>query len=286
MNDLCLFVSDLHGKVYRYEKLFTYIEEQKPGMVILGGDLLPSSILHSFRAGDNMPDFVTDYMAAKFIELRELLQEDYPRVYIIFGNDDPRFKEEEMIKLEQDGLWKYLHAQTDSYESIKLMGYSYVPPTPFLLKDWEKYDIAEGVKPGCLHPHEGFFTVQPNGNATQTIEQDLEELSEGQDFSNAICVFHSPPYNCMLDKAALDGVTVEGNPVDPHVGSTAIMDFIKSKRPRVTLHGHIHESSRWTGAGKEKIGDTYAMTAAFEGPELAIVKFHASRPQDAIRIIL
>jgi Icc-related predicted phosphoesterase len=34
------FVSDLHGKKDRYEKLFNKIEAEKPASVFLGGDLL------------------------------------------------------------------------------------------------------------------------------------------------------------------------------------------------------------------------------------------------------
>ncbi|NNE45928.1 MAG: hypothetical protein HKN37_04625 [Rhodothermales bacterium] len=37
----CLFVSDLHGRVDRYEKLFDAIQRDRPSIVFLGGDLTP-----------------------------------------------------------------------------------------------------------------------------------------------------------------------------------------------------------------------------------------------------
>lgn len=286
MKDLCLFVSDLHGKVNRYEKLFKYIEEQVPGAVFLGGDLLPASILHSFRAGANMPDFVIDFLALKFRELRERMQDNYPHIFIILGNDDPRIKEAEILTTEEEGLWHYIHGKIHNYFGTIVMGYSFVPPTPFLLKDWEKFDMEETVRPGCLHPNDGFLTTDHVQDKSSTIMQDLDVLSEEQEFGNAICVFHSPPYNCCLDKAALDGVKVEGKLIDPHVGSIAIKEFIAQKKPRITLHGHIHEASRLTGSWKEKIYDTIVMSAAYEGPELAVVRFTISNPEDAQRIIL
>jgi len=35
-----------------------------------------------------------------------------------------------------------------------------VPPTPFLLKDWEKYDVSAYVDPGCVSPEEGYHRVE------------------------------------------------------------------------------------------------------------------------------
>jgi uncharacterized protein len=286
MNDLCLFVSDLHGKIDRYEKFFDYIDRQNPGFVFLGGDLLPSSILHSFRAGENIPDFINDYMAVKFGELQNTMRENFPQVFLILGNDDPRIVEKGLKKHEANGLWNYIHGKIETKADIKIMGYSYVPPTPFLLKDWEKYDVSISVKPGCLHPKDGFVTFNNHETEPETIQSDLEILANGVDLTNAICVFHSPPYNCKLDKAALDGVTVDGNPVDPHVGSTAIMEFIKSEKPMVTLHGHIHESSRLTGDWKDNINGTFSLSAAWEGPGLAVVRFRFNHPELAERIII
>jgi uncharacterized protein len=285
MNDLCLFVSDLHGKVNRYEKLFNYIEQQKPGYVFLGGDLLPSSILHSFRAGVNMPDFITDFLADNFAKLKDSMKEQYPKIFIILGNDDPRIKEEELLKYDHD-LWYYLHGRIIQTELAPVIGYSFVPPTPFLLKDWEKYDMDKEIRPGCLHPSDGFFTYRNKDTEPDTIYDDLEKFTSGIDLSRAICVFHSPPYNCNLDKAALDGVTVDGNPIDAHVGSEAIKQFIEMRKPKVTLHGHIHESSRLTGSWKEISGKTVSMTAAFEGPGQAVIRFNYSDPENAQRIVI
>ena len=38
---LCFFVSDLHGKIDRYQKLFSFIKTEKPAAVFIGGDLFP-----------------------------------------------------------------------------------------------------------------------------------------------------------------------------------------------------------------------------------------------------
>lgn len=287
MKKTCLFVSDLHGKVNRYEKLFRYVETQEPYAVFLGGDLLPSSVLHSFRAGENKPDFVSDYLAARFQQLKDNLKAKYPRVFVIMGNDDPCIEEVTFLEYEKNGLWEYVHARFASLDRYKVLGYNFVPPTPFLLKDWEKYDMDNTVKPGCIAPDEGFLTdTQIQDKGKNTISKDLRDITGDNSLTDTICLFHSPPYQSGLDRVALDGVSLDDQKMDVHVGSMAIRQLIEKQKPYITLHGHIHESSRLTGVWKEKIQQTVMLSAAFEGPGLAVIKFDLNNPVEAERIVL
>ncbi len=287
MNELCLFVSDLHGKVNRYEKLFDYIKQEKPGALFIGGDILPSSVLHSFRASENKPDFITDYLAPNFERLHQSLGDEYPRVFIIMGNDDPRIEEETLMAFEKEGLWEYVHGKVASLDQFHVVGYSFVPPTPFILKDWERYDIDQTVQPGCIPPYEGFRTFKADEVAADTtIADDLKVLCHSIRPEKCICLFHSPPYQTSLDRIALDPSIAEQTKTDVFVGSKAIKEFILRNKPYLTLHGHIHESSRLTGSWKETIGDTLSLTAAFEGPNLAVVRFELSNLFNAQRIEL
>ena len=130
-----------------------------------------------------------------------------------------------------------------------------MPPTPFRLKDWERYDVSRFVDPGCIPPTEGVRTMDTGEDIEYcTIMQDLQELAGDDDLENAIFLFHSPPYQTMLDRAALDGMMVDHVPLDLHVGSIAIRRFIEERQPLITLHGHIHESTRLTGSWREQIG--------------------------------
>ena len=118
---------------------------------------------------------------------------------------------------------------------------------------------------------------------TRTIHHDLARLAKGREMDRAVFLFHAPPYRTRLDRAALDGQSVDHVPLDVHVGSVAIARFIIEGQPLVTLHGHIHESARLTGSWKQRLGRTLALSAAQDGPELAVVRFdlndleHASR---------
>jgi uncharacterized protein len=54
----------------------------------------------------------------------------------------------------------------------------------------------------------------------------------------------------------------------------------------LTLHGHVHESARLTGSWQDKIGKTYAFSAAHDGPELAVVRFELSNLAGATRELI
>jgi len=68
-----------------------------------------------------------------------------------------------------------------------------------------------------------------------------------------------------------------------HVGSIAVRRFIETRQPHLTLHGHIHESARLTGSWRDRIGRTLLLSAAHDGPELALIRFDLEHPGNAIR---
>jgi Icc-related predicted phosphoesterase len=122
---------------------------------------------------------------------------------------------------------------------------------------------------------------------TATIAADLQELVADDaargNLDDALFLFHAPPYDTALDRAALDGRRVEHVPMDVHVGSIAMRRFIEARQPRITLHGHVHEAPRLTGRWREMVGETHAFTAAHDGGELAVVRFDPAHPGAARR---
>jgi Icc-related predicted phosphoesterase len=278
----CLFVSDLHGRASRYEALLAAVAAERPAAVFLGGDLLPAGAL-PFPGGER--DFLLDWLGPRLEQLRGRLGPSYPRVLAIFGNDDPRAEEESLGALERRGLLVHAHGRRLDVAGVAVYGYACVPPTPFLLKDWERYDVSRFVDPGGVSPEEGYRSVPvPEGETKWgTIAGDLEALCGGDDVSGAAFLFHAPPHRSALDRAALDGRSVDHAPLDVHVGSIAIRRFVEARQPLVTLHGHIHESARLTGAWQDRIGRTVCLSAAHDGPELALVRFDLEDPAGATR---
>lgn len=281
----CLFATDLHGQVDRYDKLFATMVRERPAAVFLGGDLLPKSSL-SIRSGRG--DFVRDLLVPSFQKTREAMGLNYPEIFLILGNDDPRSKEKDFLAASEEAVWHYMHGQKLTWRGFPIYGFACVPPTPFSLKDWERYDVSRCVPPGSISPEEGLRSVPTEESQVKwgTIQKDLEAIVGEDPLDRAVFLFHTPPCDTPLDRAALDDKTYEHVQLDVHVGSIAVGRFIKERQPLLTLHGHVHESTRLTGQWKIRIGRTISINGAHDGPELALVRFDLESPGKATRELL
>jgi len=284
----CIFVTDLHGNTGRYQKLIRVIGKEVPQVVFLGGDLLPSGLSLCSSQGFSSSDFVEEYLVREFLLLREHMKNAYPRTFVIMGNDDVRCLEPSFVDAETKGAWEYIHNRKVPFESFQVYGYSCVPPTPFLLKDWERYDVSRYVDPGSVSPEEGLrsVSVSEDEKRNATISGDLDRLVGADDLDRAVFLFHAPPYDSALDRAALDGKMVEHVPLDLHVGSIAIRRFVETRQPSLTLHGHIHESARLTHSWRQRLGRTHTFSAAHDGSELAVVRFSLEDLDSATRELI
>lgn len=284
----CFFVSDLHGRRDRYDKLLAAVASERPAAVFLGGDLLPHAMASLEAAAPTRHDFVSEVVARGFEGVREALGTEYPRVFVILGNDDARFEEAAVLEAADRGIWEYVHARRAAWGAVDVYGYAFVPPTPFRLKDWERYDVSRYVDPGCSAPEEGWHTVPVSDSELRfgTILADLDRLAGGASLLHAIFLMHAPPYRTALDRAALDGRMVDHAPLDVHIGSIAVRRFIEARQPLLTLHGHVHESARITGTWRERIGRTHAFSAAHDGPHLALVRFDPDDLEAATRELI
>lgn len=280
----CVFASDLHGHIGRYRELFRIVALEQPVAVFLGGDLLPSmSPLHAQHAHD----FLRDFLRSELFRLRDAMTVAYPPLYLIMGNDDARAEEPVVQELHDEGLVHYIHNRRAEFSPFQVYGYSYVPPTPFLLKDWERYDLSRYLGPGDVPPEEGIRSTPVDEYEIRhaTIKSDLDQLTGGTSLEHAVMLFHAPPYQTHLDRCALDGIRMDGVPLDPHVGSIAIRRFIEDHQPLLTLHGHIHESARLTGSWRDQIGRTRLFSAAHDGDELAVIRFDLEDLEGADRCL-
>lgn len=190
----CFFVADIHGRQDRYRKLFAAIKEERPAMVFLGGDLFPFGFASISASNIPYDDFIRDFLLPGFAQLRDKLGKIYPRIFLILGNDDERAEETAIVEAAETGLWEYLHNRKVQTGEFTVYGYACVPPTPFRLKDWERYDVSRFVDPGCIPPEQGIHTVPVSERELQyaTIQNDLEKLTADDDLSQAIFLFHTP----------------------------------------------------------------------------------------------
>ena len=254
----------------------------------MGGDLLP----HGWPARGALDfahqDFVTDFLARNLLVLRRELADDYPRVFLIMGNDDARVEEAAVLDAATRGVWEYIHQRRVQFREFTVYGYAYVPPTPFRLKDWERYDVSRYTDPGAVSPEEGWRTypVSEREMKYATIKDDLERLAENQDMTRAIFLFHVPPYHTKLDLSARAGLMIDHVPLDSSLGSIAVRRFIEARQPLLTLHGHVHESVRLSGSWRDRVGLTHCFSAAHDGPDLALVRFDPGNLDAATRELI
>ena len=279
MKAICL--SDIHGNDVKYRKLCGYIKQTLPDAVFIAGDVLPNYYV------TEPLEFIDDTLKPLLSDLKEEMKQAYPDIFLITGNDDAAVSCEHLRYLELKGLIHFANKMVMDQKGYTVLGYPYVPPTPFLLKDWEKYDVSRYLPRDTVSPEDGIRTVDVPANIKKytTIKDDLDELSEEvTDFNRTICVFHSPPCDTNLDK--IYGKSIDGNKEILSVGSYAIRKFIEKNQPLVTIHGHIHESTDITGNWQDKIGSTVCFNAANSGSELAIIEFESESPGNAVRILI
>ena len=288
MNKHCFLVSDLHGSARRYRALWQAAATERPCAIFMAGDLLPGGLAHGATGHEVEGDFIEDFLADGFLTLRETLGDGAPRVLLVPGNDDPAGCLPAFARAEARGAWEQIHGRRTTLHGRPVFGYACVPPSPFLLKDWERYDVSRFVDPGAVSPEEGWRSQPMAAHELRwrTIARELDELIGDQGLGHALLLLHTPPYATDLDRADLAGRMIDYVPLDPHVGSIAVRRLIQSRQPWLTLHGHVHESSRLTGHWKAKLGGTVMLSGAHEDPALNLVRFDLDTPWDATRELL
>ncbi len=164
--------------------------------------------------------FVNGYLRRRLSLLRK--RNPKLRVFAILGNDDREEIDEDMKKLNEDGLLVYIQdSSVDAGEGIAISGYPFVRSSRGIFyPGWEREESE--------------------------IADDLEKIASQSDPKRTIYVIHSPPHNTGLD-ISFD---------DEHIGSIAVREFIEKFQPYLTLHGHAHESPTISGRYVERIGRT------------------------------
>ena len=241
-----IYTADLHGNEIYYEKLFKKAKESEIKAVVLGGDLCP-------RGGNSLQEwismqkeFLENYFIPKILETKK-------EFYVMVGNDDFRINFKILEKAEEQGKLKVIHKKCHKIGSRHRIGYSFVNPTPFRLRDWEKFEDNKKEEPQRFSGE----IIRSIEEEKGTIESDLKEIRKLSNPNATIYVTHAPPFNTKLDIVA-SGI---------HVGSKAIRAFIEKEQPLITLHGHIHESPKMSGSYIDKIGKTACINLGSSYPK-------------------
>jgi Icc-related predicted phosphoesterase len=252
-----LYTSDLHGELRLYQELWALAKSSSAEIIALGGDLLPS-FPPTKRYEDMIPYqkvFVEQSLLPLFAKITETTA--VKKILAIPGNWDLgySFLFEKHLEALVD-LSQRAHRLENGYEVI---GYPFVPPTPFRPKDYEKMDDPQSPWPAQKNPSyirsldrlDQINPVDPTVYLRQreTIVADLDDLVKPAHFKRAIYVMHSPPFGTRLD-------LMQGG---DHAGSRSIAAFVERNQPLVTLHGHIHESPAVSGTYFDRPGETLSI---------------------------
>lgn len=241
-----VYVTDLHGSRWRYERALALAEETGARLVVNGGDMLPHGRLHEEQARF-IREFLDPYFAA--------CQAKGLRYLYIPGNDD--LGAHDALLAETAGRYPLVSsiarkaADVGPYDFI---GLDLVSDFPFRLKDRARMDSRDASLPpqsggGILSTPGGWEEI-PDWPAyvrtLATIGEELSSLPAPRDPSRAVYVLHGPPAGLGLD------VTRGGLAV----GSREIRRFIETAQPLLSLHGHIHESPEESDTWMARVGRT------------------------------
>lgn len=279
---LCLSIADIHGNIAQYKKIKELVVENGISFVFFCGDILPKnggswSPANKIRTVKMQADFITKYFLQYLTELGQITT-----VYAIFGNDD--FKSNyHLIKEAAIPNVTFLDSEVAklpiSDQDLFVAGYSYIGLTPFLHKDWEKWDVEPGIAPHKLYRTDGYSSAEGIPRAVNrrddrsTIRGDLNQLATLSDPRKTVYMFHEAPYDTALDMIAPDNTYIKDGQL--HIGSVALRDFIVNQHPLLTMHGHIHETFAESGEYKWQSGASLSVTAAndFSSDRLSYVLF-------------
>ena len=252
-----VFSSDLHGERPLYRDLAEWVRSESADLLVLGGDLLPS-FAPSGRYGEMLPwqrDFAKGFLLPFF---RELLRNGPAKeILLIPGNWDLGYSF--LFETPLEGLTDVSLKRHSLKNGYDLIGYPFVPPTPFRPKEFEKRDDDDAPwppqkTPSYVRSPESaeqliFLDPGPYLKGRPTIAEELARLPPPASFRKTICVMHSPPWKTRLDRIS-GGETV---------GSRSIRAWTEENQPLITLHGHIHESPLVSGSYADRIGETLAV---------------------------
>ena len=268
------YTSDLHGQGALYEQLLAISAAHRPRAVLIGGDLAP----HAGGADGVAHQRV--FLEGFLVEFARRLHEAAPEcaLLLMMGNDDWAANHV-CLERHEGALWRVLHDRVAEVDGVAVAGLSWVPITPFALKDWERWEDGAPESPARL---DGWVSG-PQGVAAHrfdparrepTIAAALAGLAARTRPAETVFVLHSPPRDTRCDMIG----------AQTHVGSRAIRAFIETHQPPLVLTGHIHESPRVSSSYRDAIGRTVTVNPGQFGTQrLCGVWVDPSRPPETLR---
>lgn len=256
-----LFVTDLHGSRWKYERTLSLAVEAGAFLVVNGGDMFPHGRLYE-EQGRFVREFLDPHLA--------FYQEAGIRYLGMPANDDLGI----LDPLLEEAYSRHPVAMNPAGRRISIGGHEYlglnlVTDFPFRLKDRARMDSRDFSFPpqfggGIISLHGGWREIPDwpaYARTLPTIEEELASLPVPDNLSRAVYVIHGPPSGLDLD-------VCRGG---ARVGSAATLRFLEQRQPLLSLHGHIHESPEESNVWKTSVGRTVVIQPGQSTAGLTVV---------------
>lgn len=255
------YTSDLHARPGLYHQLTELIEQERPDVLLLGGDQCTT------RLDEHAIDAQRMWLRGPF---RAFLERVRPicRVFWASGNHDLAGALDVLVETPDliTNLDMCPAAIGDGWSAVS---FPYGPVSrvwPY--KDWERRDTNQSppLDSGAR------FRVTFNG-VMEAVDADTlygdysplaSLLSSIPDSDRLILIAHYPPRSTDLDQSAFGS----------DAGSDALAAHIHHCLAPITFHGHIHESPYRTGRWATRIGGVLSINPGQFGRRLHAVLFN------------
>ena len=282
---LCHFAADLHGSLARYDKLFAAATRERPAALLLARR--PAAGLRRRGRTGRPPPAVscaTPWRPA-LARLRVATAPEPTRVFAVLGNDDPRSEEPTMRELERAACWSTLHGAlpslprspalrlrlrpSDAVPAQGLGALRRVPPPR------SRRRLARGGRGGPCPVGAGTRSAAGRSPATSPRSRATRPRAGDLPLPRA-AVRHAPrPRRARRQdgrpRAARPARRLDRHPALPRDPATARR--AARARPRVGAPDRA--------SGSTRLRRTVCLSAAHDGPELALVRFPLDAPAAA-----
>ena len=282
-----LFTSDLHASDTFFLKTLTMAKRLTVDILFMSGDLTGKAIVPIVQVGDHFVSkfFGVDYKLAQneLVEFQQKVRnvgyyyyicpkEEYENLREDPANIEKLFDSAMRTQLE-DWIKKLDEVLPKNVRVIMNPGNDDHFSVDDVLKKSERVMYTEGIVAEIDDAHKmiscDWVNVTPWNSPRECNEDELEkklrvEFQKISSTERLVCDIHVPPFGTQLDLAPkldknLKPKTFFGQPIMVHVGSKAVLKVLKELQPKLTLHGHIHES-----AGTCRIGRTLCVNPGSE----------------------
>jgi Icc-related predicted phosphoesterase len=229
-----IYVTDLHGWETGYRHVLSTAKSLGIELIVNGGDMWPKGSGIYERQKKFIKKFLTDHF-------KECADHGI-RYFGMPGNDDLKSRLPYWTEACDKTGAKDISFEPEYADGYTFAGFNHIPDVPFGLKDWcllEKWgERPHDVQKPVISTDKGFQAVENLDlyfSKRPTMELLLANRLDCADAEKFVLVCHVPP-------AGVGLATIEPGGEKVDVGSTSVHDWIASRQPLLTLHGHIHEN--------------------------------------------